>query len=239
MTESSTLSLNDRGLEGKGARNAVNIWCGKTLTLQGLRIDQVSEHLAGRLSCNPHYPELPRGTEVGMLVGLVVTLHLKVARRQIKGRLPMYTLESFQIIVSGACETEDIAIVVTQLIWVYVSSIGATLIAVRATAVCMLGDEESIWPVVEWIEHDGTARLAIFQFDDETKQVSWIMHSGMPTDDSNSWQQSRVDWNVASTEDLKILFRVTRHVLEVLEWSVEDAIKLYCQVPSETTSEEE
>lgn len=114
------------------------------------------------------------------------------------------------------------------------------MIALRATAVYMLNDDDNVWPVVEWIEIDGTARLAIFHFDDLAgpENGSWLMHSGL-SGNGDCWRQSRVDWNVADTQHLKILFRVVQHVWGVLEWSVEDAMKLYCQIPSDDNSDKE
>jgi hypothetical protein len=104
----------------------------------------------------------------------------------------------------------------------------------------MLNDDDNVWPVVEWIEIDGTAQLAIFHFDELVgpEEASWLMHSGL-LGEGDCWLQSRVDWNVADVEHLKILFRVVRHVLGILEWSVEDAMRLYSQVPSDNNSDKE
>jgi hypothetical protein len=114
------------------------------------------------------------------------------------------------------------------------------MMALRATAVYMLNNDDNMWPVVEWIEIDGTARLAIFHFDDLTgpENGSWLMHSGL-SDDGDGWRQSQVDWNIADIEHLQILFRAVQHVSEVLEWSVEDAMKLYCRIPSDNNSDKE
>jgi hypothetical protein len=112
------------------------------------------------------------------------------------------------------------------------------MVALRATAVYMLNNDD-LWPVIEWIELDGTARLIIFHFDEllGPEEGGWLMHSGV-SDDCSPWQKSRIAWNVATVEHLKILFSVVQHILGVLEWSVEDAMKLYCQIPSDDDSEE-
>ena len=129
---------------------------------------------------------------------------------------------------------------ITNAILEYLESRGTQMIALRATAVYMLNDDDNVWPVIEWIEIDGAARLVIFHFDElaGTEEGSWLMHSGL-SEDGDCWRTSQVVWNVADVEHLKILFRVVRHILGVLEWSVEDAIKLYCQIPSDDNSNKE
>ena len=180
------------------------------------------------------------------LAAMVGSFHLKVLptmlRRtsMISTRFAKYDFNRVLEIISPACISEQSATLITNAVLDCLEFRGAEMAALRATAVYMLDDDENVWPVVEWIEIGGAAQLAIFHFDElfELKEASWLMHSGWSSD-GDRWQHSRVDWNVADVEHLKILFRVVRHMLGVLEWSVEDAMKLYCQIPSDDNSDKE
>lgn len=50
--------------------------------------------------------------------------------------------------------------------------------------------------------------------------------------DRQYWRQSRIDWNVADIEHLKLLFGVAQHILGLLEWPIADALKLYRHINS-------
>ena len=169
---------------------------------------------------------------------MVGRFHLKVLRRPISERLAKYHFDSVRQIISPACVSEECATLITNAILEYLESKGTQMVALRATAVYMLNDD-NVWPVIEWIELDGTTRLIIFHFDELAgpEEGGWLMHSGV-SDDCSSWQTSRVAWNVAGVEHLKRLFSVVQHILGVLEWSVEDVMKLYCQIPSDDDSDE-
>ena len=171
---------------------------------------------------------------------MVGTFHLKVLRRPISERFSKYHFNNIRQIISSTYVSEETATLITHAILEDLQSRGTQMIALRATAVYMLNDDDNMWAVIEWIEIDGVARIVIFHFDELAgpEEGSWLMHTGL-SDDGDCWRTSQVAWNVADVEHLKILFRVVRHILGVLEWSVEDAMKLYSQIPSDDNSNEE
>ena len=106
----------------------------------------------------------------------------------------------------------------------------------RATPVYLFNDEQTSWPMIEWTEKDNMRTLAIFHFENvnQPEDGSWLMHSGIPT--KRCWRRSRIDWNVADIDHLKILLGAAQHTLGVLEWQVEDAVKLYSHISSQIYS---
>ena len=142
---------------------------------------------------------------------MVGSFHHKVFRRPISERFAKYHFNNVLQMISSACVSEESATLISHAILEYLESRGAQMIALRATAVYMLNDDDNVWPVIEWIEIDGAARLVIFHFDELAgpEEGSWLMHSGLPNDDS-CWRTSQIVWNVADVEHLKILFRVVR-----------------------------
>ena len=90
--------------------------------------------------------------------------------------------------------------------------------------------------MLRWTEEDGTKTLAIFYFEDpdNPENGSWLMHSGreIVMSDRQYWHQSRIDWNVADVEHLKLLFGVAQHMLGLLEWPIADVLRLYRHINS-------
>ena len=134
-----------------------------------------------------------------------------------------------------------ITVTIAKTLMSYVHSRNTRITALRATPVYLFNDEENSFPLVEWTEEDDTKSVAIFHFEDDEKpeEGSWLMHSGRLVGKSKSprrWKQSRIDWNVANIEHLKILFGVAQHMLGLLEWPPSEAFKIYCNMKSNTTS---
>lgn len=126
----------------------------------------------------------------------------------------------------------------------YVLSRNTQIIALRASTIYWFTDDDASWTVIEWVEEGDIRSLAIFHFEDvdELEQGSWLMHSGIQavsTTENKNWKNSRIDWNVADVSHLKILFGVVQHIADILQWSVEDAMKLYCKQETEEVSDPE
>lgn len=117
--------------------------------------------------------------------------------------------------------------------------------ALRVSAVCSFTNNDFSWPILEWKESDDTETIAIFHIEDqdEPEDCSWLMHSGVDksgeVETEKKWAGSAVSWSVADLDHLKTLFGAAQHTLGILEWPVQDAIKLYCQTNPSTCSDEE
>ena len=111
----------------------------------------------------------------------------------------------------------------------------------RANAVYLFTNDEQSWPLLEWMETDGTKAMAIFDLDDpdDPMTYSWLIHSGIGAEAHAPWTRTNITWNVADMSALKTLFGVAQHVLGILEWRTEDALKLYCQDHLEDQTPEE
>lgn len=168
-------------------------------------------------------------------------LHKKTLQRPI---LELYgnILATIVPIISVACSTIKIAATIARTIVSYVYSRNSRMVALRATPVHLFNDEEKSWPVVEWTEEDDTRSLSIFDFYDidNPEKGSWLMHSGRQVlvSDRRYWKQSRIDWNVADTEHLKVLFN-TQHMLGLLQWGVTDLLQLHQSLHSKYISANE
>jgi hypothetical protein len=172
-------------------------------------------------------------------------LHRKLARRIIP-TLP--TKSGGSIIlqrISAGCASLEVASLINRSLMAYVSSRNARIKALRCSKVLWFTDDKTSWPLVEWVEDNGTSNLAIFHIEDpnEPRQGSWLMHSGLGVSDEASknrcWENSRIDWDVADIDHLKTLFGVAQHVAGMLEWSVADAMKLYYERNTEEESASE
>lgn len=134
---------------------------------------------------------------------------------------------------------------ITLSLTAYTLSRDSRITALRASTIFWFGDDDASWTVIEWVEDNGTRSLAIFHFGEpnELGQGSWLMHSGLSVSDGilekPCWENSRIDWDVADVNHLKILFGVAQHVAGMLDWSVGDAMKLYCERNSEEESTSE
>lgn len=127
---------------------------------------------------------------------------------------------------------------IAQSIMAYVQSRKSRITSMRATPVYLFNSEQTSWPMIEWTEIDNVWTLAIFHFENvnQPQEGSWLMHSGIPYATKRCWRRSRIDWNVADINHLKILFGVAQHALGVLEWQVEDVIELISQISSQNYS---
>jgi hypothetical protein len=195
--------------------------------------------MGGSLCSDHDAVQIHRGLRIH--TSKVAKFHLKVLRKPIPALKANYDRGSVRTIICPACASEEIATLITSALLDYSQTRKTRMAALRATPVYVFNNDQDSWTVIEWIGTDGIAGLAIFHFDDahEAEQGSWLMHSGLACAEGDSWRNDRIDWNVRDVEHLKILFGVVAHVLGVLEWSVEDAFKLYCRIPTDHYSDKE
>jgi hypothetical protein len=173
-------------------------------------------------------------------VEAVREMHHKISQRTIS-RLYDTALSTIVSIIGAACSPMKVTVTIAQSLMSYVHSRNTRITALRATPVHLFNDEENSFPLLEWTEEDDTKSVAIFHFEDDEKleEGSWLMHSGRLVGEVKStrrWKQSRIDWNVANIEHLKILFGVAQHMLGLLEWPSSEAFKIYCNMKSNTMS---
>jgi hypothetical protein len=169
-------------------------------------------------------------------------LHYRVSRRPIPSLPEKYNASVIFQRISDGCGTPKIASLITRSLVAYTLSRDSQITALRASTIFWFTDNDASWTVLEWVEGNDVRNLAIFHFEDldEPDQASWLMHSGLEvantTTKTKCWENSRIDWNVADINHLKILFGVAQHIVGMLEWSVEDAMKLYCKQDTDETS---
>jgi hypothetical protein len=119
----------------------------------------------------------------------------------------------------------------------------AHVIGLRVAPVFLLRSEFQSWPLVEWTE-DHRDVLALFHFDHKDSKYrtySWIMHSGTRTVGGKqgiSWFNASVSWDVGNLGHLKLLFGVTQHLLDILEWPIAESVLLYAHCPSKDPSKD-
>lgn len=142
------------------------------------------------------------------------------------------------MMISTCCATARVACVIAQSLMTYVQSRKSQITSMRATPIYLFNDEQRSWPMIEWREKDNMWTLAIFHFENvnQPEDGSWLMHSGIPYVTKQCWRRSRIDWNVANVNHLKILFGLAQHALGLMEWPVEDAISLCNHISSQNCS---
>ena len=120
-----------------------------------------------------------------------------------------------------ACEDDIAAKAIAKSILNNSQFRNTTIVALRATGISWFSNEDYLWPLIEWQESDGRRNLALFHFDDweNIAEGSWLMHSadGGGEQDDMTGTHSRVDFNVGSMEDLRILFGVVSYTLSMQE----------------------
>lgn len=165
-------------------------------------------------------------------------LHTRLTERPISKFTSEPDLNVFVMMISTCCATARVACVIAQSLMTYVQSRKSQITSMRATPIYLFNDEQRSWPMIEWREKDNMWTLAIFHFENvnQPEDGSWLMHSGIPYVTKQCWRRSRIDWNVANVNHLKILFGLAQHALGLMEWPVEDAISLCNHISSQNCS---
>jgi hypothetical protein len=169
----------------------------------------------------------------------VVNLHYRTAQQPLPKLPAELNITLILQIVSECCSTFKIAYVVGHAV---MTLSNRRMTALRVTMMYALKNTAGAWPVVEWQEEDGTEVIAIFHFDDleDPSTCSWLKHVGRRYSlAERRWMENSIAWNVATLAHLKTLFIAAQHTLGVLEWSVADAIALYCQSSPKECSKDE
>jgi hypothetical protein len=128
---------------------------------------------------------------------------------------------------------------VTEAFLSQLKSRNAHITGLRTTVFYLLRDD---WPirVIEWTEKDMEG-IALFEVDEKSGVCSSLTHYGSGRLDSQSaqrWEKCAVTWSALDLPHLKTLFGAAQSLLEVLEWSVEDILNLYCKSnPPEASKE--
>ena len=99
-----------------------------------------------------------------------------------------------------------------------------------STVIYALETDLCYWPIIQWRETNGSEGMMIFLLEGaDNDKVSWIMHRGQPQG-SAEWSRSKVAWRVRDTESLKSLCYAAMHFENVLSWTPEEIVNLYCHV---------
>jgi hypothetical protein len=176
-------------------------------------------------------------------IDLLETLHSQVARKELPPTSEGFDPLTIQEMISQ-WTTHEAAKSITQSLAVYQQTTNAHMTGFRASTVYSFTNNEHSWPVVEWKEDDDTEVLAIFDTEPHVVQTglcSWLMHHGVGINQGKEprrWKKTSISWSVLCISRLKVLFRAAQRLLEILEWPVLDAMRLYCTSSSEDCSSE-
>lgn len=145
--------------------------------------------------------------------------------------------------------SDQVADCVDRCLQRHVKATGARIGGLRASVVYpFTGDIPC--PILQWKEGDLTEVMAIYlvepdnrlETDAELHDGSWIMHFGRGITlhaDGHHWENAFIAWSVTEMSRLKRLFQTAQHLFGILEWSKEDAYRLYCGQGSEECSDDE
>lgn len=135
--------------------------------------------------------------------------------------------------IAPVCSPARKGFSIAQSLLQYLQSRKVTVTGVRATVIYSLKNDDCAWTVTEWTEGDDRKGMAIFQFDEKSALYSSLMHCGEGVVDNEDrvmrWERCSVTWRIGNISDLKRLFGAAQHILGMLEWSVVDILKLYCE----------
>lgn len=132
--------------------------------------------------------------------------------------------------VSSCCTVPKMAEAVTRSFTDHFKSRDATITGLRATVFYILTGNSPI-PVLEWTERDAEG-MALFKFDESRGVCSFVIHYGTGYSEAKCprrWKRSAIIWNVVDTGHLKDLLGASQGMLEIMEWSVDDILNLYCK----------
>jgi hypothetical protein len=162
----------------------------------------------------------------------------KLHHRLVKQRLPEGPV-TYETIFDAISEwtTSERALIIAKSLWKYFETQHIHVTAFRVSILFAFLNDDRSWPVVEWKEGNDIEVLALFHFDDKSRNPgvsSWLVHHGDgilsdPTDDAR-WTKTAMAWGVTDMSHLKILFGAAQHFLGILEWPPEVALNLYCAI---------
>jgi hypothetical protein len=176
-------------------------------------------------------------------IDLLETLHTQVSRKELPPVSEGFDTLTIQGMISQ-WTTHEAAKSITQSLAIYQETTNAHMTGFRASTIYSFTSNGQSWPVVEWREDDDTEVLAIFDVEPHVVQTglcSWLMHHGMGINQSKEprrWKKTSISWSVLCISRLKVLFRAAQQLLGILGWSVEEAVRLYCQSSPEDCSSE-
>ena len=114
--------------------------------------------------------------------------------------------------------------------------------ALRVTVVYAISRDENPWSILEWCEDDSTEAMSIYQLTEGSGDCGYLMHRGVVSRGSKPtttgrWEHSSILWRVGDIAQLKALFGGVCHLTELLAWSLDDLLKLYCGSQLQDSSE--
>ena len=120
---------------------------------------------------------------------------------------------------------------------------GITITGFLSTVIYALENDLCFWPIVQWRESNGVEGMAIFLFEGtHNDKISWMIHRAtpQPTEQGNTWQNAKITWRVRDMEAMKSLCYAAMHFDNVLSWTPEQTLNLYCHVkPQRDVSQQE
>ena len=168
-------------------------------------------------------------------------LHAKILPSPLQA-MPIVSAEVLTRALSERIPSQVVSKLAIVLINLWQSGITGFL----STVIYALENDLCFWPIVQWRESNGVQGMAIFLFEGQNNdKVSWMLHRALPSGEQggqhgNGWQGSKVTWRVRDIEDIKSICYAAMHFENVLSWTPEETLNLYCHVqPRREISEQE
>ncbi len=145
-------------------------------------------------------------------------------------------------VVNTFCSPPERASSIAHSLLQLLQSRNAPVTGLRADIFYPFKIDDCPWCVVEWTEGDNAEVMTIFQIDEKLGICSFLMHRGegiiIQETAGLRWANCSMTWRIAGVGDLKRLFGAAQHILGMLNWSIGDIVKLYCESNPEEGSDE-
>ena len=171
------------------------------------------------------------GSTIGSYLAVPLKLHKQLSQQPLPLLPEKWTVVVIVQVITGACITVSMATFIADSLLMHVFSRNMNLTGLRANPLYLFSDDEKVYPVIEWSESDKSSSVAIFHFENQKKHcercsASWIIHSFVNT--AQDQEKSRLSWSVSHISHISLLFVLAQHLCQVLRWSDQDMLDIYC-----------
>ena len=166
-------------------------------------------------------------------------LHSKILPSTLQTISETLSKELLTNALSERTPSEAVSSLCTTLLQLW-QDLGLTIQSFVSTVIYALENDLCYWPLVQWREENGTQGMMIFLLEGkQNDKVSWMMHRGQ-SQGMTGWIRSKVTWRVRHMESMKSLCYAAMHFDNVLSWTPEETLNLYCHVkPQREISQKE
>ena len=152
---------------------------------------------------------------------------------------------SIAAVLSSSGISPSVSLAIAQQLLPSGSSGKVFITGLRVSIVHPFTRNDCLWAVLEWREDNQTDVIGIFQVEvgeDADPGINGLVHYGYrgrnDRSSRRSWINTSIVWTVTSFGHLKWLFGAARHILGILELSVNDSFTLCCETEERMCSEE-